>query len=65
MRKQKKLSLKKTTLRNLQSSELQEATGGVFTATVTVTCQSFVGSCKSYFYPDGCWCNSGGGTIPV
>lgn len=55
MRKQKKLSLKKTTLRNLQPNDLQEAAGA---ATITVWCVTFVGSCKSYFYPDGCWCAS-------
>ena len=58
MRKQKKLSLKKTTLRNLQPSDLHEAAGAATTVGVTVFCQTFVGSCKSYFYPDGCWCAS-------
>lgn len=56
-RKQKKLSLTKTTLRNLEQNDLKEAAGGVATATCTCNC-TFLGSCRSYFAPDGCWCNS-------
>jgi len=58
MRKQKKLSLNKTTLRNLQSKDLSEVNGGYTLVTVTTNCTAF-GSCVSFFYPDGCWCASG------
>lgn len=47
-----KLILNKTTLRNLQPDELR-GEGGAYP---TFMCYTFVGSCNSFLYPQGCLC---------